>query len=157
MEGVEQTMKIKYPYMRLEITETLKELSNREDQLKEWVDPKYAHAFWDTLMFSIHTLFDDIPLEEDPEGQIGYSLYNEEEVQVIKPLIAALNQVMDEIDENQPDEAYITSPLWDEVVRTAGEAYEAFKKNDELYDFQADLERADADPSDEDEETSQES
>ncbi len=94
---------------------------------------------------------DDIPLEEDPEGQIGYSLYNEEEVQAIKPVMAALNRVLDEVGIKQPDETYISSPLWDEVVRTAGEAYKVFKKNDELYDFQADLERADAESSEEEE------
>ncbi len=140
MEGMESAMKkhIKHPYMRVEVVLYLQDLADREKQLKDWTSQKAAHRFWDTLGFAISMLFDTLDLEEDAEGQIGYSLYNEEEVQAIKPVMRILRRVLDEIGRQQPDDAYITSPLWDEVVRTAGEAYEVFKKHDELYDFQAD-------------------
>ena len=39
------------------------------------------------------------------------------------PVIKTLEKVMDEIGRKQPDDNYINSPLWDEVIKTAQHAF----------------------------------
>ena len=115
--------KLKHPDMRILLLDSLLDLGDKPYQLENWVDKNYLHAFWDCLRFPVEVLFDDLSLNEVPEDQINYSLYNQDELDVVMPVIKTLEKVMDEIGRKQPDDNYINSPLWDEVIKTAQHAF----------------------------------
>ena len=65
------------------------------------------------------------------EEQIDYVLVDHDEVNSIKPVIKTLDVVYDQIGPEQPDLAYINSPLWDDVVKAAQAAFNVFITNEE--------------------------
>ena len=124
--------KLKHPDMRILLLDSLLDLGDKPYQLENWVDKNYLHAFWDCLRFPVEVLFDDLSLHEDPEDQINYSLYSQDELEVVTPVIKALEKVMDEIGRKQSDDTYINSPLWDEVVKTAQHAFKFLMKKETM-------------------------
>lgn len=123
--------RVENPHMRKWLLESLHDLSDRELQLKEWVSPDFAHSFWDTLRFDINVIYNDLELDENPEDKLGYVLVDQDECDVMGPLIKAIDDVYDIIGPRQPDEAYTQSPLWEEVIRTASDALKVFVANEE--------------------------
>ena len=130
MKDIAVYSKVKFSQLRLTILSVLRNLSNKEQQLNEWVDPNYAHSFWDTLRFSDEFL-KDIELNETPEETIGTHLVDQQECDVIKPVYRALDNLYQQIGADQPDSVYITSPLWDDVVEAAQAAFKIFIANEE--------------------------
>ena len=132
-------MKLESPYMRYDLIASLYTLKNREGQMQSWVDPNYLHAFWDTLRFDLDTfdtLFDPIVQGEEPISyQEGSALYNAEESEVVMKVAWALENVCEKIGHKQPDAAYYTSPLWDEVLVSSQQAYDVLVANNEKYGF----------------------
>ncbi len=124
---------IKFPQLRLMLIDSLKDLSDRELQRREWISKTAAHRFWDTLRFDVAVIFDDLDLEDDLEGSIGYHILDQEEADVLRPLIVSLRAILNKIGREQPDAAYINSPLWDKVVASAQKAYAVFEANDLAY------------------------
>ena len=124
--------KLKHPDMRILLLDSLLDLGDKPYQLENWVDKNYLHAFWDCLRFPVEVLFDDLSLHEVPEDQINYTVYNQDELEVVMPVIKALEKVMDEIGRKQPDDAYIDSPLWNEVVKTAQHAFKFLMKKETM-------------------------
>ncbi|MBN9344348.1 MAG: hypothetical protein J0H87_08310 [Holosporales bacterium] len=110
---------------------SLQRLSDKEYQSENWVDPNYLHSFWDTFLFDLEFLYDDLVIYEHPEDGIGYVLLNQEEADILRPLYNALDDVCEKIGEKQPDSSYINSPLWDKVIRAAEGAFKIFIKNEE--------------------------
>lgn len=109
----------------------MKDLADLEQQQK-WVNKKYPHSFWDYLDITIANIFDDACLNHNPERQIGYLLRNQEEVEALKPLVKALQVVLDQIGIEKADAAYIDSPLWQDVVVAAKHAYEVMMEDEDL-------------------------
>lgn len=134
-------MKLELPYFRSELISYLDSLRNREVQLKEWVNPQYLHAFWDSLRFPLEFIFSDLGFdfviegEEEQNFQEGATLFNEEETKAVMKVVWALQKLYDEIGGKQPDSSYIHSPLWDEVVKASQEAYNLLVQNNEKYHF----------------------
>lgn len=62
--------------MGIILLDSLLDLGDKSYQLEKWVDKKYAYSFWGNLVIPISHLFDVLNLEETPEDQIEYSLYN---------------------------------------------------------------------------------
>ena len=73
-----------------------------------------------------------MPCEEDPPRAIGIVLRNYEELVYVQFLIQCLLRVIDKIGIEQPDSAYLNSPLWDDVVEAAKHAYEVLMKDEDL-------------------------
>ncbi|KIE04383.1 hypothetical protein NF27_IC00010 [Candidatus Jidaibacter acanthamoeba] len=129
---------------RNRIIAAIQELSDKDYQNKIWADPNYAHAFWDSIRFPEGTLIEEMCLDEYPaKNLIGYSLLNEKEAELVEKAARTLDKALDEIGIQQPDSAYINSPLWEKVIRAAKEAYDFFKKqgfdNEYLSALQADI------------------
>ena len=122
--------RVHFPQLRQILIFSLFNLSDHQRQKKEWVSPNFSHGFWDTFRFDVSVIFDDLDLDQDPEGQIGYCLVNQAECNSIKPLTKALDEVLDRIGIEQPDVSYIESPLWDRVIETAKTALEVFMENE---------------------------
>ena len=72
----QSTHKLRHPEMRILLLDSLLDLGNKIYQDKNWVNKKYAYSFWGNLIIPISHLFDVLNLEETPEDQLGYSLYN---------------------------------------------------------------------------------
>ncbi|RYE17909.1 MAG: hypothetical protein EOP45_14965, partial [Sphingobacteriaceae bacterium] len=128
MDRMGQTInEIKLPNMRWDLVFTIQELSDREYQKREWLTDSNGYKFYYSLYMVLAFLFNDFSLDENIEGQIGNIIRNEEEAEVISKVIVALDRIMDEVGEKQPDEAYWGSELWRDVVYKAKVAYEYIK------------------------------
>lgn len=123
---------LRHPEMRILLLDSLLDLGDKPYQLENWASKTAAHKFWDAMRFPIEHLFDVLNLEEIPEDQIGYSLYNKRELDSVLLVINALNQVIDAVGRKQPDEYYINSPLWDNVVKTSQHAFKLLMKKETM-------------------------
>lgn len=129
---------LRYPSLRSYLIDDLDSLKNKENQLKEWVNPNYHHAFWCNAQQSFDSI-DNLCFDRVLDGrysknfQEGITLFDEEETDAVMKVVLAIKKVYDEIDMQQPDEAYINSPLWDDVVLASQEAYDLIIKNNKKY------------------------
>ena len=130
MKDIAVYSKVKFPQLRLTILSVLRNLSNKEQQSKEWTSDHAPHKFWDTLRFSDEFL-EDIELNETPEETIGTHLVDQQECDVIKPVYRALDNLYQQIGADQPDSVYIISPLWNDVVKAAQIAFDVFMGNED--------------------------
>jgi hypothetical protein len=125
------------PNARSYIKSAFLDLSDIEMQKKEWVDPQYKHAFWDSIYaFVFGMLFETFELDLDSFSKIGECLYDEEEAAAIQEYCEFLFELLNErIGGEQSDSAYIDHPEWPKVVGGAKKIYELMKSNDEKYGF----------------------
>jgi hypothetical protein len=123
---------IRLPGFRRELILDMKALADLEYQKRKWASTQYTHPFWDHLDLTVEVIFDIHNLDKNPEQQIGDILRNQAEVDAIKPVVKALEAILDTIGIEQPDSAYINSPLWEDVVKAAKHAYEVLMKDEDL-------------------------
>ena len=115
---------IKYPLARHDLILYLKDLSDFEMQKKEWCNPKFKHPFWDNMRFSIEALLDEWALDDDSVGNIGWILRDKKEAVLVEKPSKLLKKIIEEVGVGKTDSMYFTSPLWQEVVQAAKEAYD---------------------------------
>ena len=121
---------MKFLEMRHELIETLKALSDREYQQLAWVQKKFPGGIeYDEFDCAVHFLFDDTHLAENPEDYIGYCIKSKQEAQLILTVTRSIDRLLSELGNDLSDLEYISSPLWEEVVRSAKQAYKAIKAN----------------------------
>ncbi|RYE14545.1 MAG: hypothetical protein EOP34_06270 [Rickettsiales bacterium] len=118
---------VKMTYMRQSLIASIQELSDREYQKREWLSDSNGYKFYYSLYMVLAFLFNDFSLDENIEVQIGNIIRNKEEAEVISKVIIALDRIIDEVGEKQPDAAYWESELWRDVVYKAKVAYEYIK------------------------------
>jgi hypothetical protein len=127
---------LNHPDMRGELISTLKDLSDLAYQEKYWCCKTAHHFFWDNLRMVIEFL-EDIGLMnyEEPEETIGYTTRSAEELQIVLSAVKFLEQILEEIGWNYPDEVYLNSPLWQPLVEASGKAFAYIKTQglDEKY------------------------
>lgn len=114
---------LKYPWMRSELLEHLDWLSRSHQTGRT---PSTGD-----LDEAIHFLFDDTPL---PEEAVGYYLLGADEVDALRPVIAALDAMLERHGTDLSEEAYLRLPEWLAVAEAARKALERLQA------------RADADP-----------
>ena len=79
---------------------------------------------WPGLTEAVHWLVDDTAWDEyDVAGSIGWSLRDEQEVVVIRAVLAPLLVVLDDLGPTEPDSAYLVHPRWPDVRTAAGSAH----------------------------------
>jgi len=126
------------PSMRHHLMGALDSLKDKKTQLEKWPNPHFPYSFWCGALSSFYTI-DDLCFDGVLDGrysknfQEGITLFNEEETDAVIKVVLAIEKVYDEIDMQQPDEAYINSPLWDDVVSASQEAYDLIIKNNKKY------------------------
>ena len=125
---------VEFPGMRRELIGAIGYLSDKEMQLVKWVDSNYPHAFWNNLDFSLDTLLDCTNYLDNSENPIaiGITLRDKIESDCVRDVAQKLKKVIKEIGIEQPDSAYLNSPLWGDVVETAKHAYEVLMKDEDL-------------------------
>ena len=118
---------IKFPDMRKELLEHLAELADRKYQENCWVKKQCPVGIeYDELDYSVHFLFDDTQLSENPESMVGYCLNNEQEVKAISLVCRSLDQLFGKYGYDKSDEEYISCPEWQYVIDAAREALSVF-------------------------------
>ena len=126
---------------RLNIQAALANLADREIQQKEWVNPRAAHRFWDSLMmYVIHDLYDDHGDMADQRAaisKVGEIFFTEEEAIKVSEFCEWFDDLTFVIGEQKPDSAYLEHPDWPRVWSWARECYELMQANDEKYEFKA--------------------
>jgi ABC-type glycerol-3-phosphate transport system substrate-binding protein len=111
---------MKYPEMRVELLGYLKDLSDFDYQKDCWVNGKCpAGIQHDELDYSVHFLFDDTGLADDPDGQIGVFLNSKEEAEVVEFLCKKLQKIFDIYGTDLSDQEYINCPEWKDVIDAA--------------------------------------
>lgn len=123
---------IKFPGLRRGVILCIKDLSDFKMQKKKWTNPQYLYPFWNHLERTVMHIEDDGLFNENLEIQIGVRLKNQTEVDALKLLVKALDVVLKQIGIEKPDSAYIDSPLWQDVVKTAKHAYEVMMEDEDL-------------------------
>ena len=130
------TTRIIFPNLRYDIETSLKRLLDKEEQ-KGWFDPNCKHAFSDSLYYYVFEfLFDTIDIDE-PEEQIGVTLYNKEEADTIAKF---LNFYNDTFKADMPDSYYINHPKWSKLLEEAKKIIEIMKENNKEYNLKKDIE-----------------
>ncbi len=123
----EDTPTLKYPSMRDELLETLQSLADLDYQRKIWVNKEFPHENFYDDFDNTFRFIDDMSLMTDPESAIGIFLKDENEVQMIKAVMVALDRVFEALGMKATDEEYISCPEWSEVLKTASQAWQAMK------------------------------
>lgn len=128
----EGKLTFKYPEMREELLHAIHSLADVEYQRKAWVKHELPPPKYDCFDFVIHFIYDDTRLAEDPEGAIGLFVKDEQEVELIKAVVRALERVFDALGMKATDEEYISSREWSDVLEAASQAWDGMKDDKSL-------------------------
>lgn len=111
---------VRHPYLRSEIVDAVRSLADREHQQRVWLDRNYPTPSYDEDFDAVvHWLFDDTDVLTDPASLVGSIVRTAAEADVMAPLRAALDTLLDTLGAELSDEEYVSSPLWDPVVEAA--------------------------------------
>lgn len=119
---------LKYLEMRVELLETLRSLADAEYQKKAWVNQDFPPGIeYDEFDYAVHFIYDQAGLAEDPEGTIGLFVQDQQELEMIKAVVDALERVFQAVGMKATDEEYISCPEWSDVLKTAQKAMHVMK------------------------------
>ncbi|MGH3708601.1 MAG: SCO4402 family protein [Pseudonocardiaceae bacterium] len=117
---------VRYPVLRNEVLDAMKNLSDPEYQQRVWIDRKFPSAnYYDDFDMVIHILYDDTIIAEDACSTIGDILKNKTEAQVVEVVIQALEEVFDEGSRHADFEVLRARPSWPKVIEAAAVAWKA--------------------------------
>jgi len=121
---------VEFPGMRRDFILSVQYISDKEMQKNKWADANYKHAFWDNLRNQLDIL--DILDNETFDQSVDVIFRDQNEANISRQLALTLDKTLDKIGIEQPDSAYLNSPLWDDVVEAAKHAYEVLMKDEDL-------------------------
>ncbi|MGW0538021.1 SCO4402 family protein [Streptomyces sp. NPDC003032] len=104
------------PWIREMLTDWLGKLADRGWQEANWVNRASSSSGLDEVL----DFFDDSGVLSEPEGKIGFTLFDEGEAAAMLALGVALDEAVSV--SASSDVAVIRSPSWGAVVDTAREA-----------------------------------
>jgi hypothetical protein len=123
-------VEIKFPDIRLNVVAFTESLADEDYQKRVWVNgerPPSRDCFDDV----VHWLFDDTDLADDPEGCIGWYLFDHAEADAARAVVAALDVVLDEPGPpGRPDADDVNSPNWPSGVAAAKTLLHLMNTND---------------------------
>lgn len=113
-----------FPYMRLNVIEALRQLSDFDYQQKHWIGGSVPSSRL-SLRFAdaVHWLFDDTALIDDPESCVGDILKNDAELRAVLEAMRAVEVIYHIYGYNLIDIEYTQKPKWAAVVVAAQEAF----------------------------------
>ncbi len=119
---------------RRNILAALMSLADPALQARVWVGrgkPEIGKcaSFGDVL----HSLYDDSGVGEEPDGSVGFELYDEREVESIKHVTSLIDQLLENYGGARPDFDYIDKPEWPKIVNSAAKCLALFEENDRRY------------------------
>ena len=119
--------------MREELIHNLKALSDRNYQESAWVREEFSEGIeYDNFDLAINFLFDDTCLADNPKDLIGYCLINKQEAELVCSVTKSIDKLLSELGNDLSDSEYISSPLWEDVIQSARQAYKVVISNSTL-------------------------
>lgn len=117
-------IKIDFPEMREELIEYIKELSDLEYQKRYWgkVNPTSPN-FYNDFNQTIHFLYDDSNIAEDPDSWIGLVLISQEESSLIKTLHNRIECLFKSYGTKLSDEDYMNTLEWKNIISISLKLY----------------------------------
>lgn len=115
-----------YPWQHDICKEYLKDLSDIEYQYKIWVKFDVPEGTEDGFDFSIHFLYDDTELAENPKNEISWILKNTHEAKAISNLTQQIDYIFNIYGKELSDKEYIEKPEWQGVIKAAQDALQVF-------------------------------
>jgi hypothetical protein len=119
---------IKFLWRRAQLLVHVRALADLEHQKQNWAPNRRAALNYDEFDEIIHFFFDDTNLAEDPEGAIGYTLCNKEEVAFIRSICHLIDLILDQYGILGSEE-YLDKPEWMAVVTAATGALPILEAN----------------------------
>jgi len=113
---------LKYPSMRDELISYLEGLSDPSYQYKAWVERTSPELSYDELNYTVHFLYDDTQLANDPDAWIGLVLKNKDEAQALKGVGNAIENVFEIYGLDLSDSEYLGKKEWACVVEASRHA-----------------------------------
>ena len=124
---------IKYAAMRNELIDYLRELSGLSYQRSSWVVKDASEDMTKSeLNYSVHFLYDDTNLSNNPYSCIGWFLRDQEEAKLILEVINSLDAVFEKYGLDLKDQEYIEKEEWTKVLESSKLALELLKSNGQL-------------------------
>ncbi len=122
-------IEINLPSIRAQLLDFLKGLSDYSYQKENWQVFREGVKEYDELDYTVHFLYDDTDLANDPSSTVGYYLYDDDEVQAIRSIVSAIEVVFERYGLELTDAEYIEKPEWMQVVEAASKALPIFEAN----------------------------
>jgi len=119
MARMESTVNpIRFPDMRANLHGFSESLSDEAYQNQVWIEHQLS-ATRDSFTDVIHFFYDDTTLAEHPDQWLGLILRNASEVDAVKALVSAMDLLFAKMGTEEPDETYLRSADWPQVVTLA--------------------------------------
>ncbi|WP_369386269.1 hypothetical protein AB5J72_00550 [Streptomyces sp. CG1] len=126
---MDQTPQAQLPQMREQIISAVQALSDPDHQRRVWIERQYPHpGYFDDLTLNIHILYDDTAVLDHPSAAIGTTLRDASEAQAMQSLADRLDEILDALEPEADDAAYLAHPLWPGVVEAAAQAHAALAR-----------------------------
>jgi hypothetical protein len=120
-----------FPEMRSELLIALRGLSDLTYQKNVWIEHQsFSGITHDEFDYTVHFIFDDTCLAKNAFDAIGLFLKNEDEAEAIRKLVLALEVIFERYGTELGDAAYIATPEWLDVLKTAASAYLMLSRNE---------------------------
>lgn len=126
--GYAMNASIGLPYMRAEVIDALRSLSDPVHQRTKWGHYDPVGHYYDDLDINIHILYDDTLVMTDPKKSISHIIY-ESEVEPLLALNAVLGPLIKDLGD-VPDHVYLDDPRWPAVIHAAADALAAMEANE---------------------------
>ena len=126
-----RSTELELPGARYRLINESKLLADKPKQLKEWCVREVKSSIPDQVEMYIDRLV-YLPCEDKPPDAIGVVFRNYEELVYVNFLSVTLLRALKTLDRNQSDKDYLNSPLWDDVVEAAKQAYAVLMKDEDL-------------------------
>lgn len=115
-------VELRHPSLRAELLQFLKELDDPTYQQAAWIERSVDRHLIQGIDPVYAFLYDFTDLGTDPEGEVSYTLFDQEGVTAIRALTQLLDSILDELG-NAKTERFIRHPLWPRVVEQANLAF----------------------------------
>lgn len=122
--------RVEWPESRENLINDLKSLSDLDYQKKVWCTDNRPYGITNELDYICN---DSDPLDGDAEEvqkYLGLILRSVDEANILVPLIKALDKINKDVGSGKKNEEYLSSPLWDELLKSAKVAYNVLQKGD---------------------------
>jgi hypothetical protein len=117
-------MNLKYPHLRQHLLQILTYLADEQKQLRLWVDRTQLYVYAEDYFCDIDNIIawlEDHGLFDYPDKSVDYVLYSHEVTEIVA-VVSALQECLNSLGD-APNEAYILSDCWSDVVSTTARAF----------------------------------
>ncbi|MBK5073798.1 hypothetical protein I2492_13365 [Budviciaceae bacterium CWB-B4] len=108
--------------MREELIDYIRGLSDEKYQYQAWIEGVRPGGGYDELDYTVHFLYDDTDLADDPESMIGWILVGKSESDAVAKVISSLDIIFDKYGTELSDKEYLAKEEWRDVIKAAKEA-----------------------------------